>query len=428
VAELGMLNSLGNLEPENIELFQSILDEAEQYLNNSELGLIVVCGIDILSNLIKQSLELNEYHLQLSFATTLHLTQLGLKAEYLACSLLYFPMCTGEWTSAQVGHKFGKKIEYLFERMLLISNRFEHLLPWVADEQEPASRKSFWMKKTSSIASEALLNVANSPELALVKLVERLQTLDHSKMLFQNRDQLRSVAEQSISVYAGVAEMLGIWQIKSKLEDEAFKILDHKSYEAISLDIREKREARVAKIDRAIQQISRVLENHSSEVKITGRPKHFYGIFRKMQETGKPIQEVNDILGVRIIVGNSQQLRIGIEREENAECYLILSTLLNQFDKWPGAVQEYGSSGYRDWIDNPKRNGYQSIHTAIMIDDYPVEIQIRTVKMHEKAEYGAAAHWRYKKQARSKSAQKRLPSAERIAAYRKALEISSKKL
>src|SRR5579871_273120 len=190
------------------------------------------------------------------------------------------------------------------------------------------------------------------------------------------------LARISLAIYAPLAERLGLWQLKSELEDMSFRLIDMDTYKAIAGQLTLKKEERAEAIKEIIPLIQNALAEFDIRVEVSGRAKHIYSIYKKMEAKQLSLNQINDLLGIRIIVDSQQ------------DCYDVREIIL---DTWPAVTAFYDGETGRDWIATPKENGYQSLHTTILINGKIVEVQIRTHKMHEKAEYGAAAeHWRYK--------------------------------
>jgi guanosine-3',5'-bis(diphosphate) 3'-pyrophosphohydrolase len=209
----------------------------------------------------------------------------------------------------------------------------------------------------------------------LIKLADRLhnmRTLGYTKP-----DKQRRVAQETLDIFAPLANRLGIWQIKWELEDLAFRYVNSEKYKEIAEQLAERREIREQQVDEIIERLQTLLEKNGIEVDISGRPKHIYSIYRKMLEKGKTFEMVRDLRGVRLIV------------PDIPACYATLGVIHTTWRPIPNEFDDY--------IANPKDNFYRSLHTAVIYDDgKPLEVQIRTSEMNQDAEYGIAAHWRYK--------------------------------
>ena len=229
------------------------------------------------------------------------------------------------------------------------------------------------------LASETLrktfLAMADDPQVVLIKLSDRLhnmRTLHHMPEIKQKR-----IANETMDIFAPLANRLGIWQMKWELEDLAFRYINPKVYKQIAKDLSELRSVREQKVDKISEELADVLKKESISANIGGRPKHIFSIYKKMQRKGVPIDLIHDIRGVRVIVPSK------------ASCYAALGVIHAQWTPIPGEFDDY--------IASPKDNFYRSLHTAVVYDDgKTLEVQIRTAEMHERSEYGIAAHWRYK--------------------------------
>jgi GTP pyrophosphokinase len=195
-------------------------------------------------------------------------------------------------------------------------------------------------------------------------------------------DKQARIAKQTLEIYAPLAERLGIWSVKWELEDLAFKTLQPEEYRELARMLDTRRKGREAFIHRAIDALRPVLKEAGIQAELSGRPKHLYSIWRKMQRKGAEIGEIYDVYAIRILV------------EEVKDCYAALGVVHSMWRPIPNQFDDY--------IAVPKPNLYQSLHTAVIaLDGQPLEIQIRTQAMHAVSEVGIAAHWRYKEGSRA---------------------------
>ena len=220
------------------------------------------------------------------------------------------------------------------------------------------------------------LAMATDIRVIVVKLADRLhnmRTLDHLKPEKQRR-----ISQETREIFAPLANRLGIGRFKWELEDLCFKYLEPEAYAEIKALIAERRADREARIAQVTETLRSRLEGLKIKVvELKGRPKHLYGIYQKMQRQQKEFSQIYDIAAFRIIV------------ETNEECYRALAVVHDAFKPIPGR--------FKDYIGLPKPNRYQSLHTTVVgTNGRPIEIQIRTMEMHHIAEYGIAAHWKYK--------------------------------
>ena len=219
------------------------------------------------------------------------------------------------------------------------------------------------------------LAMVDDIRVVIIKLADRLHNM--RTLQYMPPEKQQRTAQETLDVYAPLANRLGIWQLKWQLEDLAFSYLDPENYHKIAQALAERRTERAEYLERVISVLKRRLEREGIPARITGRPKHIYSIYRKMQAKGRTFEQIYDVRGVRIIVQEVQQ------------CYHVLGIVHSLWRPIPGEFDDY--------IAMPKDNLYQSLHTAVVcLDGKPLEVQIRTEEMHQVAEYGIAAHWRYK--------------------------------
>ncbi len=220
-----------------------------------------------------------------------------------------------------------------------------------------------------------LLAMVDDIRTILLKLAERLIMLQH----LQNCDPKtqQQIAQDTMDYYAPLANRLGIGHIKWQLEDWGFRYLHPAEYQQISTALHMRHEDRVRGVHKMIAELKILLDkNNLKNAKISGRIKHIYSIYRKTQRKKLPVEQIYDVSAVRILLPTVH------------DCYTALSIVHHE---WKPITTEFD-----DYIAKPKQNGYQSIHTAVLRKESPIEIQIRTVDMHNQAELGIAAHWKYK--------------------------------
>jgi GTP pyrophosphokinase len=227
-----------------------------------------------------------------------------------------------------------------------------------------------------------LLALASDVRLVLIRLAAQLARMRNLKAA--TPDEQQRAAMETREIYAPLANRLGIWQVKWELEDLAFRFSEPEEYKRIAGWLRAKRDERERYIEDVKRDLARELAAAGIEGEITGRPKHIYSIWRKMQRKGLAFEQVMDVLAVRIIVRNV------------AECYAALGIVHSLWPYMPGEFDDY--------IATPKDNNYRSLHTAVVgPGKLPLEVQIRTREMHEHAELGVAAHWQYKEGRKAES-------------------------
>ncbi|MGC1954310.1 MAG: bifunctional (p)ppGpp synthetase/guanosine-3',5'-bis(diphosphate) 3'-pyrophosphohydrolase [Gammaproteobacteria bacterium] len=220
-----------------------------------------------------------------------------------------------------------------------------------------------------------LLAMAQDARVVVIKLAERLHELRTLHILPLEAQQ--RLARETLDIFAPLANRLGIWKMKWELEDLSFRCLEPSAYKDLAVRLAERRIDRERYIERFMERLKLELKHAGIDAKITGRPKHIFGIWRKMKRTGQDFHEIYDKRAVRILVS------------EISHCYAALSVV---YSLWP-----YLPDQFDDYIATPKENNYRSIHTAVIgPEEKVIEVQIRTHEMHQQAELGIAAHWRYK--------------------------------
>ncbi|HEY4316127.1 MAG TPA: bifunctional (p)ppGpp synthetase/guanosine-3',5'-bis(diphosphate) 3'-pyrophosphohydrolase, partial [Herbaspirillum sp.] len=222
-----------------------------------------------------------------------------------------------------------------------------------------------------------LLAMASDMRVVLVRLASRVATLRYFAEIKLESELSEKYARDTLDLYTPLANRLGIWQLKWELEDLSFRFLEPATYKRIARMLEEKRIEREGFVEAAILRLRAELAAAGIKAEVSGRPKHIYSIWNKMHGKSLDFADLYDVRAFRVIV------------DDVKSCYAVLAMV---HDIWTPLLEEFD-----DYISRPKANGYQSLHTVVMADDNrPLEVQIRTHDMHNFAEYGVAAHWRYK--------------------------------
>ena len=217
--------------------------------------------------------------------------------------------------------------------------------------------------------------MAKDIRVVIIKLADRLHNMRTLK--FCNEAKRVRTAKETIEVYAPLANRLGINSIKWELEDLCLRYLDPESYYDLVDRVSMRRQERMEAIDHIIDKLRKALDDANIKADITGRPKHFYSIYKKMKKKGLSFEQIYDLIAVRVLVNTKE------------DCYAVLGIVHSLWKPMPGR--------FKDYIARPKANGYQSLHSTLLGDQgMPFEAQIRTHEMHRVAEYGVAAHYKYK--------------------------------
>ena len=287
------------------------------------------------------------------------LTELGLDAETVAAALLHDVIEDTPATEEDIRREFGEGVLTLVAGVTKLDK-----IVFKSQEEEEAEnfRKIF-------------LAMAQDIRVIIIKLADRLHNMRSLNYLSQERQ--RKMARETLDIYAPIAGRLGISQIKCELEDLCLKYLEPASFEYLVENIHQKLEERNRFVDFVVDEIKGILEESQIKGEVFGRPKHFYSIYKKMKTKGKTLDQIYDLTAVRVIVGSID------------ECYEVFGKIHKTWKPVPGRIKDY--------IAMPKPNLYQSLHTTVVTNfGQPFEIQIRTEEMHRTAEFGIAAHWKYK--------------------------------
>ena len=287
------------------------------------------------------------------------LAELGMDEDTLVAGLLHDVVEDTEYTKEQLVEEFGDEVALLVDGVTKIGS-----LAYENKEERQAEtlRKMF-------------LAMSKDIRVLIIKLADRLHNLRTINYMTANK--IKEKCSETLDIYAPLASRLGIYSIKFELEDICLRYLWPDEYKDLSEKIHAKKEEREESLNKIISEVDNALKDSAIDYEIYGRTKHFYSIFRKMKFQNKQLDEIFDLMAVRIIVDSVQ------------DCYAILGLVHSMWTPIPGR--------FKDYIAMPKPNMYQSIHTTVIGDNgAPFEIQIRTKEMHRIAEYGIAAHWKYK--------------------------------
>ena len=226
---------------------------------------------------------------------------------------------------------------------------------------------------------KTLMAMGDDVRIVLIKLADRLHNMRTLSYVPEHKQ--KRIAQETLDIFAPLANRLGIWRIKWELEDLSFRYVQPKEFKKIAEKLSEQQISREEEINNIVTRLQTVMRQSQIDAEITGRPKHIHSIYQKMIEKDEPFEMVRDLRAVRLIV------------KDIPTCYMALGVIHTH---WRPIPHEFD-----DYIAAPKDNFYRSLHTAVFYDDSkPLEVQIRTLEMHQDAEYGIAAHWRYKEKGR----------------------------
>jgi GTP diphosphokinase / guanosine-3',5'-bis(diphosphate) 3'-diphosphatase len=296
--------------------------------------------------------------------------EIGLGIRSTICALLHDTVEDTDISLDDVQREFGSEIAKIVDGLTKISN----VIDVNASQQAENFRK-------------ILLTLTDDPRVILIKLADRLhnmRTLDSMK----SEKQLK-ISSETVYVYAPLAHRMGLYNVKTEMEDLAMKYLEPETYREIAKKLAETRRERTRYINEFIKPLKDKLDKADFNFEIHGRPKSIHSIWNKMKKKGVSFEEVYDLFAIRIIVNSSPE-------KEKEDCWKVYSMITDEYTPSPERL--------RDWLSNPKSNGYEALHTTVMGPQGKwVEVQIRSKRMNEIAEKGLAAHWKYKEDTNDES-------------------------
>jgi GTP pyrophosphokinase len=291
--------------------------------------------------------------------------EIGLGTTSIVCALLHDVVEDTDITLEDIEREFGKKVAKIIDGLTKISGVFDY---------------------NSSLQAEnfrkMLLTLADDVRVILIKLADRLHNM--RTMDYMPRDKQLKISSETVYLYAPLAHRLGLYTLKSELEDLAMKYMEPATYKFIAQQLKEKKAERENFIKDFITPIKEILNEQGLVADLYGRPKSIHSIWTKMRKKNIPFDEVYDLFAIRIILNSKPE-------SEKSDCWKAYSIVTDLYIPNPDRL--------RDWISSPRANGYESLHTTVMGPRGQwVEVQIRTNRMNEIAEKGFAAHWKYKEE------------------------------
>lgn len=338
---------------------QTLLDKIQLYMDEPNLDMVKKAYSYAEKAHIEQYRVSGEPFVEHPLGVSIILAELELDIVSIVSSLLHDVVEDTSVSSQEIEKEFGAEVAHIVDGVTKLTRM---QFKTKADQQAESLRKMF-------------VAMAEDIRVVLIKLADRLHNM--RTLNYLKKEKRKEKSRETIEIYAPLAHRLGMSKIKWELEDLSFRYLKPDMYYEISHKVQANRKQREKDIKEAIDKLNATLESHSIDAEIYGRPKHLYSIYNKMKRKEVEFDEIYDLTAVRVLVENVK------------ECYEVLGVLHEIWKPMPGR--------FKDYIAMPKSNMYQSLHTTVIAPNGdPLEVQIRTYEMHKTAEYGIAAHWRYK--------------------------------
>ncbi|WP_300382616.1 bifunctional (p)ppGpp synthetase/guanosine-3',5'-bis(diphosphate) 3'-pyrophosphohydrolase [Clostridium sp.] len=340
-------------------MLNNLLQKIKENCNNIDTD-IIKKAYDLANDAHKnQKRESGEPYVTHPIDVAIILAEMGMDTSTIASGLLHDVIEDTDYTYEDIQKLFNDEIAYLVQGVTKLGK-----IEYKTKEEQQADN-----------VRKMLLAMAKDIRVIIIKLADRLHNLRTLK--YMSKDKQKQKAKETLDIYAPLAHRLGMSKIKWELEDISFRYLHEEEYYDLVKQIAEKRVEREAYISEIMEDLHNKLEDSEIDSDIDGRPKHFYSIYKKMVNKNKSIEQIFDLTAIRVLVNTVK------------DCYGVLGIVHTIYKPIPGR--------FKDYIAMPKPNMYQSLHTTVIgPQGKTFEIQIRTFEMHKTAEYGIAAHWKYK--------------------------------
>lgn len=355
------------LSPE--ELYRDLISRVQKYHPSDDISLIEKAynlSYEAHKTQVRKSGEPYIVH---PLCVSIILADLEMDKETIAAGLLHDVVEDTIFTSEEIEREFGADVALLVDGVTKLQSL------QLGDNSAAMDKDKEKLEMQAENLRKMFLAMAKDIRVIIIKLADRLHNMRTLK--YMNPEKQQRIARETLDIYAPIAQRLGISKIKVELDDLSLKYLQPEVYYDLVDKIAVRKSVREKYIQTIVEEVSEHIEKAGIKAKIDGRVKHFFSIYKKMKNQNKTIDQIYDLFAVRIIVDNVK------------DCYAALGAIHEIYKPIPGR--------FKDYIAMPKPNMYQSLHTTLMgSTGQPFEIQIRTFEMHKAAEYGIAAHWKYK--------------------------------
>lgn len=357
------------------ELYRHLIDNVRRYHPSDDISMIEKAYRVAEKAHQGQMRKSGEAYIIHPLSVAIILAELEMDKETIVAGLLHDVAEDTVMTIADVESNFGPEVALLVDGMTKLQNLQLHT--------DVTDKRQERLELQAENLRKMFLAMAKDIRVIIIKLADRLHNMRTLK--YQPRDSQIRIARETQEIYAPIAQRLGISKIKIELDDLALKYLEPEAYYDLVEKVVLRKDAREEYIGNLAREVREAIEEAHIEAEVYGRAKHFFSVYKKMVNQGKTIDQIYDLFAIRIIVNSVK------------DCYAALGIIHEMYKPVPGR--------FKDYIAMPKPNMYQSLHTTLIgHDGRPFEIQIRTAEMHRTAEYGIAAHWKYKEGSDGKDA------------------------
>ena len=340
------------------ELYQELIEKIEKYHPHARMEMIEAAYNLALSAHDGQFRKSGEPFFIHPLWVANILAELRLDTETIVAAILHDVVEDTQYTLEDITERFGAEVALLVDGVTKLE-KFQYTSK--TDELAENYRKMFFA-------------MSKDIRIIIIKIADRLHNMRTLSSMPEAKQ--KEIAQETLEIYAPLAHKLGISRIRYELEDLGFKYMDNKTYKDLAHKIGLKQAQRREMIEKVVQEVQLGLDEQSLKAKVEGRPKQLFSVYKKMISKKKTLDEIYDLHAIRVLV------------DEIGECYQAIGFIHAMYTPVPGR--------FKDYIAAPKPNNYRSLHTTILREGEPFEVQIRTHDMHRVAEYGIAAHWRYK--------------------------------
>ena len=356
------------VQPE--DLYQELIESIRKYHPSADISLIEKAYQTAYEAHKGQVRKSGEAYIIHPLCVAIILAELELDKETIAAGLLHDVLEDTIMTEEEMRQEFGDEVLLLVDGVTKLQHL--HLTDNIKNVKDKNADR---LEMQAENLRKMFLAMAKDIRVILIKLADRLHNMRTLK--YQSREAQTRIARETQEIYCPIAQRLGISKIKVELEDLSLKYLDPDAYYDLVEKISVRKTVREEYVQELVEQVREEIEDAGIKAEISGRAKHFFSIYKKMVNQGKTIDQIYDLFAIRIIVDTIK------------DCYAALGIMHEKYKPVPGR--------FKDYIAMPKPNMYQSLHTTLIgPSGQPFEIQIRTFEMHRTAEYGIAAHWKYK--------------------------------